>query len=166
MDTATTLQVVDRAKSIEELEGVAWAPPPLASYIVEISFALRRKPLCELTNEELRVGLGQHVGVKYLLPLAIERLKDNPMVEAGLYAGDLLESLLEVPTDYWQRHPHLRHETDLVTEAALDQAANCSDFWQEEILPGLREAYDRFTGKLASRNWLRPNEGAEPPPVN
>ena len=164
MDLASPLPSSDRLRSIEELEGVAWAPPPLRSYVALSSFALRRKPLRDLTDEELRVGLEQHVGIGYLVPLAIERLGHDPLVEARLYQGDLLQNLLEVPFGYWQEHQDLRHETARLAATAFERSADLPASWQEEILPTLREAHDRFVGKLKSRAWLRPQRGAVPPP--
>lgn len=163
MDTVTSSQPTDRSKSIEELEGIAWALPSLSSYIVRTTFALRRKPLRDLTNEDVRVGLEQQAGINYLVPLAIERLENDPLVESRLYPGDLLQSLLDVPFGYWSVRPDMQRKTARIATAGLDQAKACSTSWQAEILPGIREAHDRFTGKLKSRVWLRPDEGKAPP---
>ncbi|WP_428533190.1 contact-dependent growth inhibition system immunity protein [Rhodopila sp.] len=126
-------------------------------------FALRQKPLSELTNEEIRVGLEQHVGVEYLAPLAVKRLEIDPLVEARLYRGDLLESLLNVPVSYWDGHTSIREETAGIAAVALKSLAGCSDFSREEIFPVLRQAHDRFTGKCKSRDWIRSRNGKVPP---
>lgn len=156
MSTDPLLQNVDTSKSVETHEGVVWKPPVLQSYVAKTCFALRRKPLHDLTNEELRVGLEQQVGVTFLIPLAIKRLEADPLLEARLYEGDLLQSLLDVPFDYWRRHPDLQRKAGCIATAALQQAASCSASWRDEVLPGIREAHDRFTGKLEARTWLRP----------
>ena len=155
MNTGSLLQNADTTKTIEEHEGIAWKPPVLQSYVTMTCFALRRKPLRDLTNEELRVGLEQQVGVTYLVPLAIKQLEADPLLEARLYRGDLLQSLLDVPFDYWLRHPDLQQKADCLAMAAMTQAEGCSTSWKNEVLPGICEAHDRFTGRLEARKWLR-----------
>ena len=164
MDIAPPPPSTDGLRSVEELEGVIWTPPSLQSYVARTSFALRRKPLRDLTDEELRVGLGQQVAVEYLAPLAVQRLGHDPLVEARLYPGDLLQSLLELPSGYWRHRPDLRDEAARIARAAFEQGTGYPASWQEDVLPGLREAYARFTGKLASRVWLRPQQGKAAPP--
>lgn len=155
MNTVSLSQNVDTLKTLEEHEGIAWEPSVIQSYIAKICFVLRRKPLRDLTNEELRVGLGQQVGVTYLVPLAIKRLEADPLLEARLYGGDLLQSLLDVPFDYWLRHPDLQQKADCLATTTMTQAESCSASWKNEVLPGICEAYGRFTGKLEARKWLR-----------
>lgn len=157
---------VDLTKSIEELEGVTWPQPTLQSYVARTSFELRQKPLRALTDEELRVGLEQQSGLKYIVPLAIERLRAEPLLEARLYGGDLLDSLLSIPAGFWRSHPELRHQAEEVVATAVSAWVDLAErggSWRDEILPGLQESYDRFTGKLASRPWLRPEAGRAPP---
>lgn len=163
MNSVPLLQTFDTSKSIEELELIVWAPLTLQSYVARTCFELRRKPLRDLTNEELRVGLEQQVGVEYLVLLAIEQLKSDSLLEARLYGGDLLQSLLDVPFNYWLRNPELQRKAGCIAMTAMHQAVNCPVSWRSEVLPGLCDAYDRFTGKLASRSWLRSEEGKTPP---
>lgn len=157
------LETHDKSKSIEELEQIIWAPPILQSYVARTCFELRRKPLSDLTSEEVRVGLEQQVGVEYLVSLAIKRLEFEPLLEARLYRGDLLQSLLDVPFDYWVRNPDVQQKVGRIVTAAMHQAVNCPISWKDEVLPSLYEAYNRFTGKLASRRWLRSDGGKTPP---
>lgn len=148
------LFVID-SKSIEDLEGIVWKRPSAASYVAEVSFLLRKKSIKDLTDEDIRVGLTQHVGVDYLVPLAVKRLKSNPMLEARHYEGDLLRSLLDLPSEFWNSRPELQQEVAHIASGISN--------WGE--LPNsLREAYARFTGNIPSRVWLRPNEGKAPPP--
>jgi len=165
MDVAAPSQSADRSKSVEQLEEVRWGVPALSSYVGETVHALRRKPLRDLTDEELRIGLQQQVCAAVLVPLAVERLEHDPLAEARLYRGDLLQSLLEVPASYWQRHPDMRRRAaELAASAFAWAAASADDDWRDIVLPALQEAYDRFTGKLPSRAWLRFDEGQAPPP--
>ncbi len=153
----------DLSKSIEDLENVIWPAPTILSYVAQTSFSIRHKSLRDLTDEDIRLGLEQQIGVDYLVPLAIQRLQVEPLVEARLYPGDLLQSLLDVPLSYWQRNPQIRDDVAALASAGFAHVGECSSSWRDEILPALCEAYARFTGVLQPRAWIRPNEGKAPP---
>ena len=88
-------------KSLEELENDYWDKPGYKSYVVTTCFAARKKPLSELSNEEIRLLIGQKLGLKYLLPLAIDILKTDPLIEVTFYPGDLLYQLLKLDFKDW-----------------------------------------------------------------
>lgn len=48
--------------------------------------------------------IGQEIGLYYLIPLAFETLKDNLFAEGDYYEGDLLKSLLDVDTKFWDNN--------------------------------------------------------------
>ncbi|MFC7842663.1 contact-dependent growth inhibition system immunity protein [Streptomyces sp. NPDC057382] len=98
----------NRASSLEALEGHQWpTPPPHATRLVATTHALRRRPIGELTVENLRLLIGQNVGLRHLLPLALEVLRDNPMAEGDLYEGDLLSAVLTRDQVVWTDFPDL-----------------------------------------------------------
>jgi hypothetical protein len=165
MDGVSTYRPIDRSKSIEDLDAIVWPPPALDSYVARKGFNLRMKPLASLTDEDLRVGLEQQIGLDYLVPIALERLDTAPLVEARLYPGDLLDGLLNVPATFWDRNPGLRHLADAIAGRAFSAAPARPETWQVSVLPGLEESYARFGGKLPSRRWLRPNESRAAPPA-
>ena len=45
--------------------------------------------------------IGQSIGLNYLVPLAIEVLKENILAEGHFYDGDLLNSVLTSDKVYW-----------------------------------------------------------------
>lgn len=92
-------------KSIEELENSYWEDSDFDSYVVRTVQVARKKPLSELTDEEIRVLVSQKVGLKYVLPIAVEILKRNPLTEASLYEGDLLECVLRLSPSDWSNNP-------------------------------------------------------------
>ncbi|WP_190945458.1 contact-dependent growth inhibition system immunity protein [Paenibacillus sp. UASWS1643] len=47
------MRQVDLTKTLEELEGEYWGEPNFASSLVIQVHKLRKKPLCELNNEDL-----------------------------------------------------------------------------------------------------------------
>ncbi|MGJ3561833.1 contact-dependent growth inhibition system immunity protein [Streptomyces sp. INA 01156] len=56
--------------------------------------ALRRKPIGELTVEDMRLLIRQNVSLAHLLPLALEVLRLDPMAEGHMYEGDLPAAVL------------------------------------------------------------------------
>lgn len=64
-----------RQKSLAELEGVIAGEPLYDSYLVRKIYAPRKKPVGEFTTEDLRITIGQGLGLQYLLPLLVARLR-------------------------------------------------------------------------------------------
>lgn len=104
--------VLDR--TLEQLDGERWGEPTYDSYVVTTCHALRRKPLRALTDEELRLAVGQGIGLTWLIPLALDRLWNDPLRCVELYEGDLLAHVVRVPATYWT--VHLEEKALLVNE--------------------------------------------------
>lgn len=96
--------VVDYSKSISELEGKNFEQASFGSRLVQKCCELYNKPLCDYTTENLRIMIGQDIGLVYLVPLALEELLRNPLVSGDMYNGDLLDSILKVKPSFWQEH--------------------------------------------------------------
>src|SRR5688572_14385673 len=98
------MTIIDHSKSLEELENDYWGKPEFDSYVVKICHSMRKKPLNEVTIEELRLAIGQGFGLDHLMPMAIELLKNDILTEGDLYEGDLLASVISTSTfDYWKK---------------------------------------------------------------
>ena len=67
-------------------------------------FSLRKKKLKHLDSNELRLLILQNFGLKYLVPIVINKLKENLFEEALYYPGDLLLALLNIEDNYWQQN--------------------------------------------------------------
>ena len=95
-----------RQKSLESLEKKTW--PALSSdegsYLIKTCNSLRKKQLQDFTTEDLRIMIGQEIGLYFLMPLAIETLTDNLFAEGDYYEGDLLKSVLDVDTKFWDEN--------------------------------------------------------------
>ncbi len=76
--------------SLEQLEQDVWPEPDFNSRLVTACHTLRKKRLCDFSVEDLRIMIGQGVGLEYLLPKAIDILENNPLSEGDFYEGDLL----------------------------------------------------------------------------
>lgn len=93
-----------RNKTLEALEKDCWTLPKGASYLVRRVHELRKLPLNEFSIEDLRIMIGQQFSLEYLVPLAIEVLKEDLFAEGDFYEGDLLKSVLQINADYWISH--------------------------------------------------------------
>lgn len=95
-------------KSLEEIERDNWAPPSLDSTgLVKKIHLLRKKPLKDFTIEDLRIIIGQNFSLEYVMPYAIEKLKENILAEGDLYEGDLLNNVLNANTEFWKNNQPL-----------------------------------------------------------
>jgi hypothetical protein len=97
----------DRTKTLDELEGHAWDPPGFSSHVVTESHRLRVVPLEQFTVEDMRLLIGQRIGLPFLVPMALELLEGNPWVSGDFFPGDLLSSVLRVEPDFWTSRPDL-----------------------------------------------------------
>jgi hypothetical protein len=100
-----------REKSLQELEAEAWEPPAYDSYLVQTIHRLRTVPLKQYGIEDLRIMIGQGIGLPYLIPIALEHLEQHPFAEGDYYRGDLLKMVTTVPADFWVARPSWRHST-------------------------------------------------------
>jgi len=98
--------VLSRNLTLDELEGVVWGEPTYDSHLVLTCHRLRRKPIGEFTVEELRVMIGQKIGLPYLLPLALEHLEADPFAAGDFFPGDLLKVVLDAEAQ-WAAEPEL-----------------------------------------------------------
>src|SRR5688500_19311978 len=125
--------------TIEELEGGRWPEPSFDSHLVRECNRLRKLRLRLFTVENLRILLGQAIGSRYLVPIALERLEADPFVAGDFYPGDLLCSVLSLPHEFWSANPELRTRAAAVGGRATDLAATNDEGPGE----GIRRARDQ-----------------------
>ncbi|MGY4905332.1 contact-dependent growth inhibition system immunity protein [Streptomyces sp. 900116325] len=120
-------------RSLEELEDDRWpAPSGDATRFVATAHALRRKPIGELTVEDMRLLIGQNEGLPHLLPPALEVLRLDPMAEGHMYESDLLAAVLTRSPETWSKSPGLGRELRLVVSDLSD------------LTPDLKREVERF----------------------
>lgn len=142
----TTLAAVT---TIEQLERDVWPDPgPAATSLVRRCNELRRKPLAEFTVEDLRIMLGQEIGVPALLPRAVQVLLRDPLTEGDYYPGDLLSNVLRLPDSAWFS---LRAERQRLA-SVLAELVTGPPFSDPDLKPRdadrlLRDAITRFLGR-------------------
>ncbi len=102
--------VFDKTKSLEELENEVMEKPKFQTSLTHSVCHLWITPLIKYSIEDLRLMIGQNIGLKYLIPIAVERLIENPFVQGDFYFGDLLLSVLSVESTFWKLHPQMYYE--------------------------------------------------------
>ncbi|MES1180970.1 MAG: contact-dependent growth inhibition system immunity protein [Verrucomicrobiota bacterium] len=135
----------DRSKSLQELENEDWGEPDFDSYLVQECHRLSLVPLKDFTIENLRIMIGQNFNLNYLMPLAIEKLEQNPLVEGDYYAGDLLVNVLRADSKFWTKFPDLKSTVAKIADEALE-IPTITKFEFEAI----RDAYNLFLRASAS----------------
>ncbi len=113
-----TLQLPDVSKTLEQLDGQHWGEPEFQSHLVLECHRLRRVPLREFTPANLRIMIGQSIGLEFLAPLALQLLTDDPWLDAELYAGDLLSATLHSDPAFWSARPDFRTSLASIAESA------------------------------------------------
>ena len=96
---------MEEQKSIEQLEGDYWAEIKFPTGLVERCYRFRQIPVKDLSVEQIRVLLGQDIGVPYLLGKALQILEKDILADGDFYPGDLLNAVLNVNKIYWQEKP-------------------------------------------------------------
>ncbi|HKY41903.1 MAG TPA: contact-dependent growth inhibition system immunity protein [Pyrinomonadaceae bacterium] len=129
-------------KTLEELDGEDWGAPEYPSRLVTNCHRLRRVPLKDFVIEDLRLMIGQQFSLEYLVPVALDRLEDDPFAEGDFYPGDLLNNVLGVSCAFWEQHPESLQRLEHIVEKARAQiGARVED---EEIEATLRTALNAF----------------------
>ena len=140
----------DRSKSLQQLEGEDWGEPTYHSHLVKECHRLRRVPLCDFTVEDLRIMIGQDIGLEYLVPLALERLQAEPYAEGDFYPGDLLVGVLHSDAQFWRRRQELRQQLVALTERAIGSAMILPVNADETERKYIVQAYDEFKKRLTA----------------
>ena len=104
--------------------------PDLGSGVSDRAHSLHTRRLSDLSLGELSFCLRQGIAVAHVAPLALSALAVQPLLEAELYPGDLLVSLIHGATRYGLGAPETAELSD-VCSAALARAGTI----QESVVP-------------------------------
>jgi hypothetical protein len=138
------MNAFDRSKSLQELEGEDWGEPEFQSYVVTNAHRLWRVPLRDFTVEDLRFMIGQQLGLRYLIPIALENLRADPFAGGDCYDGDLLAAVLEADSRFWIESPELRGETAQIAQQALSLLPTLDESDRQTAQDRFTTAYDIF----------------------
>ena len=134
----------DRSKSLQELEAKDWGEPTYDSHLVTECHRLRRVPLRHFTAENLRIMIGQQIGLPYLIPLALELLHGDPFTAGDFYEGDLLATVLRADSRFWIQSPELRAEAAQIAQKALSLLPSLPETDRQTAQDSLTDALDIF----------------------
>ncbi|MCF6249904.1 MAG: hypothetical protein L3J75_01360 [Methylococcaceae bacterium] len=95
--------------SLDQLDGKQLNTCDLQSGLIERCESARRKKLKDLSASEIRTLIGQAISLQYIVPLGLHYLETDLLYSGNLYTGDLLVSILDVPSEFWLNNPHLNN---------------------------------------------------------
>lgn len=130
-------------RTLDTVDPPAWGPaPPDATSLIKRCHELRTKPLKDFTVEDLRIMIEQQVALARLVPLALDRLRPDSLVEDDDYPTDLLASVLRVDAAFWERSPDSDQELQNLAEGARERF---------KLAPGLLELIETFIRDHSAR---------------
>lgn len=97
--TSETFAKLDLAKGIRPLPEKHGDEMPLPAWYRSVYHT----PIDQLTIEDLSKAARQQLHVEQIVPLVIERLREEPLA-GEMFDGELLTSLSSVVTSYWTTH--------------------------------------------------------------
>ena len=140
-------------KSLDELEGKEWRKPePGASSTLRRCYDARSKPLSELRTEELRILIGQDIGLVFVVPLALSLLEEEPLLEAEHFGGDLLATVLSASPAFFAAEPVLKARVENLIyrlPMLMDRLEDSTDF--DIASEALGEAVEEFRRATSGR---------------
>jgi hypothetical protein len=159
--------MTDGALSLEQIEHDVWGDPQAgATRLVCTAYELHRKPVASLTPEDLRLLIGQQVGIDVLVPYALALLGSDPLVAGDFHPGDLLVTVMRLPPEYWAAHPGQTTALRKIAKDAKD-TESCIQGDIDRFLsvtayhtPGLPVAI-----RAGRQRWRTPQVGKQEPDV-
>lgn len=94
--------MLEEPRTLEQIDGQNWGDPDTApTGMVARCRQLRRTPLKDLTGSDLRLLVSQQIGLRTLVPKALQLVSNQALLETEFYPGDLLSALLRIDNAYW-----------------------------------------------------------------
>lgn len=130
--------------TLEELlnKQVHWMKKEEDSYLIVTCNNLHKKALSEFTIEDLRILIGQNIGLVFLIPMALKELGKNILAEGDFYPGDLLKSVLRSDSKFWKRD---QQKWKVVVELYSSKRQFIQEsIWLESDYTQLEEVFQEF----------------------
>lgn len=106
-----------RRKSLEILENHRWgnsikAPTNLVKRCIELT----KVPVEDFTVSDLGIMIGQKFGLRFFIPIAIDKLQNDIFIEADFYKEDLISGILDIDASFWNKNKNQwKRLNDLLT---------------------------------------------------
>ena len=124
--------------TIESLEGTVWPEPEFDSSLVQTAHALRKKPLDDLTQNDLRIAFSENVGADFLKDRVLAVLQDEPAIDATYYEGDLLLAVMR--SKQFRADEGFRKKIAALADVALPEISDAQTRDEIQILQRVNQA--------------------------
>lgn len=133
----------DFSLTLEELTGIdAGNPDDAPTTMVEAIIRSWKKPLNQLSDEEIGRLVVQHDGYPYVLDLVWPKLESDPLFDGGYYPGDVLSNLIRADPMIWTGRPEYKSRLESLYRRALERSGDENDAFRETLqLPGSNSAH-------------------------
>jgi hypothetical protein len=138
-------------QSVCQLEGWNWkGEVPVegdSSYVERNFYRLHNVPIKDYELADLSFMIGQNTALEYLVPIALEKLKENLFLEAEDYEGDLLSNLLTIndKPNYWHNHKKEKQQLIELCDNLKERLYELDTTW--DIKKGINKEYENFLEK-------------------
>lgn len=128
-------------KTIASLKKMIFCSGEESKLQKKINNLIFHKRIIDFETEDLRLLIGQNEHLDICVPLALNKLSTDPMIEGDYYSGDLLKNLLNVRDFFWNNNKTLKHEFLTILENNIDYIENfdVSDEIKIEILSSIEK---------------------------
>lgn len=134
----------DLSLSLEQLTGTCEGDPDMApTPLVAMIQRAWRKPLNQLSDEELGKLVVQQFGFPYILDLIWPKLTADPLFDGGYYPGDVLSNLIRADKGIWAARPEYQAELGVLYRLALERSSDENDAFRDSLsLPDEDKPYN------------------------
>ena len=150
--------------TLEQLEDEILSDPYFDSNLTEEYHRLHKISINEMTNCGLRELIRQNIALKYLIPVALERLSENPLLRSENYEGDLLATVIRIPPNFWNEYEDCFFRLSEIMEHvdSLHRVIrnDILIFWDRLDKSDYTGNYDCDKKKLVDKYFLKLEDGA------
>ncbi|MEO1504971.1 MAG: contact-dependent growth inhibition system immunity protein [Pseudomonadota bacterium] len=136
-----------RHLTLEQLDGEVWGEPTFPSHLVTTCHRLRKKPVSEFSVEDLRIMIGQKIGLEHLLPIAVECLEEEPFAHGDFYPGDLLRNVVRCGDEAFDKDPALARRFAAICERAAAQISVEMDLASKHLRSEMADDLTAFASR-------------------
>ena len=104
------------------------------SSVVQHMYYLFHTPARRWTVEDYRYLVGQKTGLDIILPKVFEILQHDIKVSGDFYDGDLLNSVLQINADFWEKHKDLYNTACMLIKNNMDKLSKMEYYTDKELL--------------------------------
>jgi CDI immunity proteins len=122
-------------KSLEKLLGKWEIEIPRESYSSSIqlrAYNLYTRKISDFEIDDIRFMIVQRIGLEFLVPRALDFLKNNILVKTNYYEGDLLHGVLITPALFWKSNHKLHSQFYEILLKNKDVLSGLNPYYEAE----------------------------------